>query len=522
MARIAILIDDDAARARLADALAQSGQSPMPMGPEWSAPRVQTKRLDADAPDVVVLGIVPAADDAARAERLMACRALADGARTRYVPVLVVTDSTLDARATGEVLDAGARDVVAVGDPIRLFVTRVDNMAGTSYLRRTYREHHDALVARTAELTSLFDTVTTGMALADACGRLVRLNGAGVLLLGAHAPRWSGRSDEAVHLGLFGGIDEEHRARIDPLFRAAVGGEALRRHAVVVSGRDTAADRRVVVFDAQPLTSPDGERIGGLVVFRDETAAADLQSALRRDADALAQRNEEMEAFVYTASHDMKSPLRTIRRFANIVIEDYGDVLDRDACMYLERIDINAVRLFDLVDGLVRVVQVGKMELRLEDCDVVLVVEDARQHLEAAIREAAAVIDVSAALPVMRGDFERLVDVFENLISNAIKYRRPDIPCRIEVRELDDDQAHWHLFVRDNGVGIPEGQRERVFGLFHRLHSRDEIEGSGLGLAIVARIVHRHGGRVWAESAPNHGSEFHVVFPRDWVHDRSE
>ena len=506
MAKILLLTDPDDGLP-LAKALAAAGQDPLHLPARDTAGLQEAGGLEAmvdrNKADVVVLG----PDDVTLDEMLRQCRRLSTHERTQFTPVVALVRGPPDTDTVTALLDAGARDVVNLADPIELAVARIDNMARLNYLRQTYRRHHDEITARTAELSSLFDAVTMGIAVSDHAGHLIRLNPAGHMLLGSNAPI---ASESAENVGLLRRTGGRPPLELDPLYRAAVRGHSLRKYPVVLSAAGGRTER-VLVFDAQPLTDPDDRRIGALVVFRDETEAARLQTDLRKEAAELARRNGEIEAFIYTASHDMKSPLRTIRRYATIMLED-PEASGADRASYLQRIEINAVRLFNLVDGLVRVVQVGKMELHAGHCDMGLVIGDALQHLEALMGEAQATIEVEAGLPTVVGDHERLVDLFQNLVSNAVKYRRPDLPCRVQVGQLAGT-GDWHFYVRDNGIGIAADHHTRIFGLFHRLHSRDAIEGSGLGLAIVARIAERHGGRVWVSSEPNQGATFHVLLP---------
>lgn len=233
-----------------------------------------------------------------------------------------------------------------------------------------------------------------------------------------------------------------------------------------------------------------------------------------RALGATARRAEEVEAFISAASHDMKSPLRAITRYASLILEDEA-LLSEDARHMITRMQINAERLSDLVGDLIRVVQVGRIDLRAEQCPLREVLVVARRHLQDAISQAGATVEIGESLPTVVGDFDRLVDLFENLIGNAVKYRRPEAPCWVEITALSSE-AGAHIAIRDNGRGIPRDELERVFGMFYRGHHRS-VEGSGLGLAIVRRIAERHGGRVWAESVEGEGSTFHFRLPPEQV-----
>jgi signal transduction histidine kinase len=499
MSRILLLMRPGEAHDGLAAALSAAGKTPLDPPADWRDEGRFVDRVHAAQADVVLVSDDDGLDVAA--ER---CQRLTEAALTRYTPVAMLLGGLPDDATVARALAAGAREVLGLMIPPALLLARIDNLAGLSFLRQTFRKQHDALAARTAELDRVFETVTAGLAIADADAQIVRVNAAGQAMLGGEATSLTEPNAAVLRLHLPDGRRlpiQEH-----PLFKAAVEGESARGRRLLLRRAD-AAEERVLIVDAEPLHGAYGELAGGLAVFRDETEAIRLQ-------EELALRNEEMEAFVFTASHDMKSPLQTIRRYARLVREEAADVLGPDQVRSLERIEVNADRLGRLVEGLVRVMKVGRMELVFEPCDLGQVVRDALRPLDALIRGAGAQIDVAPGLPVISADHERLVDLFENLIANAVKYRKPDVPCRVEVGWDGVVGDEVHVFVRDNGIGIDPANHERIFGLFQRLHRRDEIEGSGLGLAIVARIAERHGGAVRVESKLGDGATFHVRLPR--------
>jgi signal transduction histidine kinase len=497
MSRILLLMRPGEASARLAAALAAAGKTPVEAPPGWQDDGLVVDRIHAAHPDVVVVG--DGVDGA-----LERCRGLTEAALTRYIPVALLVAARPGEDLIARTFAAGAREILCLEDAMPLLMARVDNLAGLNFLRHTFRRQHDALAARTAELDRVFETVTAGLAIADAEAQIVRVNAAGTAMLGEGAGALTEPSSAVLRLY----APDGRRLPIveHPLYRAAIEGASTRGARLLLRRSDPPEDR-VLVVDAEPLHGAYGELTGGLAVFRDETESVRLH-------EELAQRNEEMEAFVFTASHDMKSPLQTIRRYARMVREDEAERADVDSLRHLERIEVNAQRLGGLVEGLVHVVKVGRMELMREPCDLNKVVRDAMRPLDALIRQADAQIEVALDLPTVVADHERLVDVFENLVGNAVKYRRPGVPCRVEVGWLPEAGEDVHLFVRDNGMGIAPENHARVFGLFQRLHRRDEIEGSGLGLAIVSRIVERHGGTVRVESALGEGATFHVHLPR--------
>ncbi len=496
MSRILLLLDPSPTRETVTEALQRADQTSVDAPEGW---REEVRLVDlvaGSAPDVVVLGVEQGLEVALRR-----CRRLMNARPTCFVPAVIVVPDPPDDELVTRVFNAGARDLLWLGEPLELLGARIDNMARLNYLRRTFRRQNDALAARTAELDQVFETASTGIAIADEAGHVVRINASGRAILGDHAS-----PSDLYQLCREDGTRLEDRKH--PLRRAAVRGEATRSRRYLLPADD---GDRVVVVEAVPLEAPGGRLTGGLAVFRDDTETWALESALRDKARDLPQRTDEMEAFVYTAAHDMKSPLWTIRRYAEGILEDDGGLSD-DSRRFLGRVEVNAARLGRLVEDLVQVVKVGKLELHLRPCDLGEVMRAVLRELDGPIQEAGATVEVADGLPTVLADFDRLVDVFGNLVSNAVKYRRPGVACRVEVAQLPD-QRRCHVFVRDNGIGVHDDHHKRIFQLFHRLHTRDQIEGSGLGLAIVTRIVGRHGGRVWVESAPDEGSTFHVHLP---------
>ena len=496
MSRVVLLIDPSPSRDTVTAALRRADQTPVDPPEGWKDEVAMVELVAAATPDVVVLGVEQGLELALRR-----CRKLMNAKPTCFVPAVVVVPDAPDEELVTRVFNAGARDLLWLEEPLDLLGARIDNMARLNYLRRTFRRQNDALAARTAELDQVFETATTGLAISDEAGHVVRLNATGRAILGDHAS-----PSDVYELTRDDGSPLPERKH--PLRRAATRGEATEARRYRLPGDE---GERVVVFEAVPLEAPGGRLTGGLGVFRDDTETWALEGALRDKARDLAQRTDEMEAFVYTAAHDMKSPLWTIRRYAETILEDDPGLND-DTRRFLNRVEINAARLGRLVEDLVQVVKVGKLELHRTRCDLGAVFAAVLRELDGPIQEAGAVVEVAADLPAVDADFDRLVDVFGNLVSNAVKYRRPDVPCRVEVGLLPDERRA-HIFVRDNGIGVHDDHHQRIFNLFHRLHTRDAIEGSGLGLAIVTRIVQRHGGRVWIESSPGDGSTFHVHLP---------
>jgi light-regulated signal transduction histidine kinase (bacteriophytochrome) len=218
-----------------------------------------------------------------------------------------------------------------------------------------------------------------------------------------------------------------------------------------------------------------------------------------------------LEAFSYSVSHDLRAPLRAVNGFAGIVLEEFGPQLNGEGRRYLERIRNGGRQMGVLIDDLLAFSRLGRQPMSCQTIDQAQLVQAALDEL-APQRERPQIEINTGRLPVCQGDPALVKQVWVNLISNAIKYTRDRAPAVIEIGcELIKDENIY--FVRDNGAGFDMQYAHKLFGVFQRLHRSDEFEGTGVGLAIVQRIVHRHGGRVWAEAKLNHGAAFYFTLP---------
>ena len=219
----------------------------------------------------------------------------------------------------------------------------------------------------------------------------------------------------------------------------------------------------------------------------------------------LARSNAELEQFAYVASHDLQEPLRMISSYTQLLERRYGDQLDDKAKKYMFYAVDGAVRMQRLITDLLAYSRVGSRAQPLAKTDSHVALGEAIRNLSAAIAESGAVV-TNADLPMVMADRVQLAQLFQNLIGNAIKFRGSESP-RVHVG-VERTAEGWVFCVRDNGIGIDARHFERIFVIFHRLHSREEYPGTGIGLALCRRIVERHGGRLWVESETGRGSAF--------------
>ncbi len=254
-------------------------------------------------------------------------------------------------------------------------------------------------------------------------------------------------------------------------------------------------------------------------IVRDISEHKRAEQVLREASNELRRSNLDLETFTYSVSHDLKEPLRTLEGFSQFLLEDYGDKLDDEGKSYLTKLAQASSRMKHLIDDLLTLSLVGRQTDAPVLIDVDHVVADVVEGLRVMIGERAATVDVAQHLPAAVADPRRLEQIFGNLVANAIKFNHGIAP-RVEIGAFVNDAGITTFFVRDNGIGIESAYQEKIFGLFQRLHRREDYEGTGAGLAIVRRAVEALGGTVWVESTVGEGSTFMFTLPVcRWEHE---
>lgn len=234
------------------------------------------------------------------------------------------------------------------------------------------------------------------------------------------------------------------------------------------------------------------------------------EEALANKAEELAQSNKELEQFAYVATHDLQEPVRTVKSYTQLLAKRYQGKLDDEADEFLAYAVDGASRMGILINDLLSYSRIGSEGKNFKPADCDLVLSETLANLRTAIEETSGTV-TNDPLPTVMADGSQLGQVFQNLIGNALKYRSEEPPrVHVAARQID---GHWQFSVRDNGIGIDPQYTERIFTIFQRLHTRGEYSGTGIGLAVSKKIVERHGGQIWVESAVGKGSTFYFNIP---------
>jgi PAS domain S-box-containing protein len=303
-------------------------------------------------------------------------------------------------------------------------------------------------------------------------------------------------------------VHPEDREFVHAAWQAALRGEPYEiEHRIVVEGKIRwVSERAELEFDRE------GKLRGGFGTVQDisdRTQAEEEREQLITDLD---RSNRELEQFAYVASHDLQSPLRSVTGFLHLLSRRYQGKLDPEADEFIAYAVEGAERMHRLINDILAFSRVGTRGHPFEQVASEEPLAKALDNLRAEIEESGAEVTFGK-LPVVTGDRNQLAQLFQNLVGNAIKYRKEGEPPRIHLA-AEGKGAEWEFRVRDNGIGFDPLQAERIFQIFQRLHTSSEYPGTGIGLAICRKIVERHGGRMWVETEPGQGSTFYFTLPK--------
>jgi PAS domain S-box-containing protein len=354
------------------------------------------------------------------------------------------------------------------------------------------------------QLESVLNTAVDGIIGVRTDGRMVLVNPAAARMFGYAREELVGRKLKRLLPNLSRRDQEEYRWRVMETGQSGVFYTGKEETGVRKDGSKFFLEMSVGV-------AGQGEQEIFLGIMRDITRRKASEAELARRADELARSNRELDDFAYIASHDLKAPLRGIHNYATFLIEDYSEKLDGEGKNKLETLGRLAKRMEDIINDLLTFSRVGRTEQSFAEVDLNAVVADVAESLKVFLDEAGAKVSVPEALPRVHCDQVRVRAVFHNLVTNGVKYN-DNAEKRIRIGWEENTEGETVFSVSDNGIGIAEKHRDKVFGIFKRLHAGDKYGGgTGAGLAIVKKIIEQHKGRIWLDSEPGEGTTFHFT-----------
>ena len=247
-----------------------------------------------------------------------------------------------------------------------------------------------------------------------------------------------------------------------------------------------------------------------------ENKVKERTSQLAEANEALARTNKELDDFTYIVSHDLKEPLRGVKAFTKLLIEEYSGKVDNEGREYLKTISDSSTRMTRLIEDLLNLSRIGRIRNMEPGIDLNDVLSDVQKNLIYALEEKKVQLVIKPDFPKATCDRIRISEVFSNLVSNAIKYTKKDKQPVIEIG-WSDKKDFYEFYVKDNGIGIEKQYYDKIFQIFQRLHAKGEYEGTGAGLTIVKKIVENHGGKIWVESEVGVGSTFYFTLLKQIV-----
>jgi PAS domain S-box-containing protein len=412
--------------------------------------------------------------------------------------------------------DGSTRHIAARGTVLRDAAGQAVRMAGICW---DITERRQAEMQTRLQAAAL-QAAANAIAITDRAGTIQWVNDAFAQLTGYGATEAVGQNPRVLKSGVH---PPEFYAE---LWQTILAGRVWRNELVNQRKDGTLYTEEMTIT---PVRDGGGAITHFVAIKQDITARKQLELTLAKAKSALEQQNQElesrvaartaslrqtmaeMERFAYVASHDLQEPLRTVSSFSQLLARRYAGKLDSDADEFIAFIVDGAARMQNLINDLLALSRVDTRAKPFAAVDCGEVLRVVQENLAAALTESGAVL-THDPLPRVLADRTQLIQLFQNLFSNAIKFRRPQAAPRIHVAVARQADV-WQFSVRDNGIGIDPQFFDRIFIVFQRLHNRDEYPGTGIGLAICKKIVERHGGRLWVESEPGNGSTFHFIIP---------
>ncbi|MGB8492620.1 MAG: ATP-binding protein [Bacteroidales bacterium] len=366
------------------------------------------------------------------------------------------------------------------------------------------KKAENALVESQRKLEIALDSGNIGIWEWDSAEKKIRIDSRTEKLLGIDGTTFDGSLKSLEDL-----VVQEDLAHLRAAFRRTIN--EVVPFETVIRVKPEGKSMRHLVAKGQCHRDSSG-KVNITAVFFDITEMKkQSEHALFRVNEDLVRSNRDLEQFAYVASHDLQEPLRMISSFTQLLSQQYKDKLDGNALEYIRYAVDGSKRMYDLINGLLAYSRIHTRGKSFQMVDLNIVFEKVMKNVELKINERNACIN-SENLPVVFADENQMIQLFQNLILNSMKFCEKD--PRIDISSQSDNDRYILSF-RDNGIGIEPEYSERIFQIFQRLHTNDEYEGTGIGLAICKRIIERHGGTIWVESEHGKGSSFFFTIPKD-------
>jgi PAS domain S-box-containing protein len=382
------------------------------------------------------------------------------------------------------------------GDDLGLLALLAEQAASaleSEELERQVRESTATLAEANTLLQTMLDHVPDHVFFKDKHSRFIRNSRSQASMLGLSDPALAvGKTDFDFFPHAQRSFDEEQT-----IMRSGQPLIDFEEHVVWPDGRETWVSTTKV-----PLTDQDGQIIGTFGIARDITDRKQAEEKLRKAKD-------ELEAFSYSVSHDLRAPLRGIDGWSQALLEDYGNQLDEQGRTYIERVRSETQRMGVLIDDMLQLSRLTRVEMHQEQVNLSAIAQNIADHLQESEPQRQVKFEIQKGLSA-KGDAHLLEAALTNLLSNSFKFTGKTPQAHIEFGQLEIENKRT-FFVRDNGAGFDMAFAKKLFGAFQRMHKASEFPGTGVGLATVQRIIGRHGGRVWAESAVNEGATFYFT-----------
>jgi PAS domain S-box-containing protein len=424
--------------------------------------------------------------------------------RNLDLPFIIVS-GTIGEETAVAAMKAGAHDYVMKGNLTRL-IPALDREIRESEIRRRRRESELMLHQQEVLFRSVVEIIPVSLGVINKDGEVILANQAFKKIWGDL------KRMQPAELSSYTGWWTDTGEQIQPdewlVLKTLRDGEVIMDKLIDIISAD--GTRRTVMNSAIPIFGEDKKVSSVIIVNQDITKLMQDEERLRKTLTELERSNRELEQFAYVASHDLQEPLRMVASFTQLLSKKYHNKLDSNADEYINFAVEGAKRMQDIIHDLLEFSRASS-DNKLETVNCNAALDKALKELEPEVKESCAIIR-KEDLPVIKAKERQIVQLFENLLSNAMKFRGKKTP-EIDIA-CSPEQGEWRFMVKDNGIGIDHQFSQRIFSIFQRLHDRSEYPGTGIGLALSKKIVENFGGRIWVESKPGEGAAFYFTIPK--------